>query len=132
MSRHPRMTRREIAAPDPLKEAASAVLGRLLNPEPGKMLPAGYVVKRRRDGKNGPGTGRWELGIVRRDYLTIPEREMHIRRLRKTRKLSKQPMAFSEADALEAETLDLITSGELRPAADAIAEHGGDDPDRAN
>lgn len=36
---------------------------------------------------------------------------MHIRRLRKTRKLSKQPMAFSEADALEAETIDLILHG---------------------
>lgn len=122
MTRHPRMTRREIAAPDLLKAAVSAVLDELLSPEPGKMLPRGYVAKRRADGRNGPETGRWELVIVPRAKLTLSEREMHVRRLRKTRKLSKQPMAFSEADALQAETLDLITSGELRPAAGAIAE----------
>jgi hypothetical protein len=124
MTRHPRMTRREIeiAAPDPVKAAVSAALDKLLSPEPGKMLPRGYVAKRRANGRNGPEAGRWELVIVPRAKLTLTERAMHIRRLRKTRKLSRQPMAFSEADSLEAETLDLITSGELRPDAGAIAE----------
>ena len=122
MIRYPRMTRREIAAPDQVKAAISAVLDMVLNPEPGKMLPRGYVAKRRGDGRNGPGTGRWELVIVPRAALTLSEREMHVRRLRKTRKLSKQPMAFSEADSLEAETRDLIARGELRPAARELAE----------
>jgi hypothetical protein len=123
MSGLPRMTRREIAAPKPLDElhaAIEAAMDRILKPEPGKMLPAYYAAKRREDGRKGPGTGRWLIMAVRRDCLTLSEREMCIRRLRKTRKLSKQPMAFAEADSLEAETRDLITSGELRPAAGAI------------
>jgi hypothetical protein len=105
---HPRMTRREIAvpAPDPRK-AIRALVGNI----PGKTLPRGYVAKRRGDGREGAGTGRVELMIVPRAQLTVTERAMHIRRLRKTRKLSKQPMAFSEADALEAETIDLILNG---------------------
>jgi hypothetical protein len=124
MARYPRMTRREIAvaAPDPLKMAVRNIMDMLQDPEPGKMLPAYYAAKRRADGRNGPETGRLEWMLVPRAELTVEERAMHIRRLRKTRKLSRQPMAFSEADSLEAETLDLITSGELRPAAGAIAE----------
>ena len=62
-------------------------------------------------GKTAPWRGGVELMIVPRAQLTVTERAMHIRRLRKTRKLSKQPMAFSEADALEAETIDLILHG---------------------
>jgi hypothetical protein len=57
-----------------------------------------------------------ELCIVPRAELSAMERFMHVRRLRKTRRLSKRPMAFSEADALEAETIDLIGSGHLRLA----------------
>jgi hypothetical protein len=127
MTRHPRMTRREIAvpAPDPrkaLRVLIGNILAPILEPEPGKMLPRGYVAKRRGDGRKGAGTGRWELMIVPRAKLTLSEREMHVRRLRKTRRLSKQPMAFSEADALEAETRDLIASGELRPIAGLARE----------
>jgi hypothetical protein len=119
MSINPRMTRREIAAPTPLDEfraAIKAVMDRYQNPEPGKMLSAYYAAKRRTGGRNGPGTGRLQWMLIRRDCLTLSEREAHIRRLRKTRKLSKQPMAFSEADSLEAETRDLITNGELEAA----------------
>ena len=88
------------------------------------MLPAYYAAKRRADGRNGPGTGRVEIIAVRRDCLTLSERQAHIRRLRRTRKLSKRPMAFSEADSLEAETRYLIASGELRPIAVALALEG--------
>jgi hypothetical protein len=45
------MTRREIEAPDPLKAAIGATFDGLLNPEPGKMLPAFYVARRRADGR---------------------------------------------------------------------------------
>ena len=61
MTRYPRMTRREIAAPTPLDQlhaAVEAAFDRILKPEPGKMLPAYYAAKRRADGRNGPGTGR--------------------------------------------------------------------------
>lgn len=111
-----KFTRREIAAQDGrtiIKEAVEAILAPFLDPEPGKMLPRCYVAKRRGNGRNGEGTGRWELCMVPRSALTVSERLGHVRRLRKTRRLAKQPMAFSEADALEAETLDLISSGRL-------------------
>jgi hypothetical protein len=62
--------------------------------------------------------------IVPRAQLTVTERGAHVRRLRKTRKLSKQPMAFSEADALEAETIDLILSGNLLLTAQERAKSG--------
>ena len=124
LTAHPRMTRREIAvpAPDPRK-AIRALIGNILapilEPEPGKTLPRGYVAKRRGDRREGAGTGRVELMIVPRAQLTVTERAMHIRRLRKTRKLSKQSMAFSEADALEAETIDFNI--EWQPSADRAA-----------
>lgn len=70
---HHRMTRREVATEEP--------------------------AKRRRNGRKGEGTGRVELCIVPRAELSAMERFMHVRRLRKTRRLSKRPMAFSEADA---------------------------------
>ena len=125
MSALPRMTRREIAAPKPLDHlhaAIEAAFDRILKPAPGKMLSDYYVARRRSDGRNGPGTRRVELVAVRRDCLTLPEREGHIRRLRKTRKLSKRPMAFAEADSLEAETRDLISGGGLRPIAGLVRE----------
>lgn len=122
-----RMTRREIAAPKPLDQfhaVIRAAMDRILGPELGKMLPALYVANRRADGRNGPGTGRVQIMAVRRDCLTLSERESHIRRLRKTRKLSKQPMAFAEANSLEAETRDLIARGELMCATAGLIGEG--------
>jgi hypothetical protein len=121
----PRMIRREVAMsnpPDPIKESVASSLALLLDPEPGKMLPRGYVAKRRADGVNGPGTGRWELVIVPRCELTLSERAAHIRRLRKPRR-PERPVALSKADSLEAETVDLISNGNLRLTADELVDH---------
>jgi hypothetical protein len=76
------------------------ILDGFLNPRPGEALPTHYVAKRGRGGRGGA------LCAVRRDCLTIGEREGHVRRLRRKGE-------HAEADALESETLALIESGAL-------------------
>lgn len=78
----------------------AGVFDRLLNAQPGEALPTHCVAKRGRGGRGGA------LCAVRRDCLTIMEREGHIRRLRRKGQTA-------EADALESETQTLIDSGAL-------------------
>jgi hypothetical protein len=88
-------------------EQAPALVGGILDgflkPQPGEALPTHYVAKRGRGGRGGA------LCAVRRDCLTITEREGHIRRLRRNGETA-------EADALESETQALIESGALERA----------------
>ena len=80
---------------DQVPGVIKGVFDRLLEPQPGQVLPTHYVAKRGRGGRGGA------LCAVRRDCLTIDEREGHIRRLRRKGETA-------EADALESETRALI------------------------
>ena len=86
------------------RDVITGVFDRLLKPQPGEALPTHYAAKQGRGGRGGA------LCAVRRDCLTIAEREGHIRRLWRKGEIS-------EADALESETQALIDSGDLERRA---------------
>jgi hypothetical protein len=85
---------------DRMPDVIAGVFDRLLTPQPGEALPTHYAAKRGRGGRGGA------LCAVRRDCLTITERAVHVRRLRRKGEAA-------EADALENETQALIDSGAL-------------------
>jgi hypothetical protein len=89
--------------PEQVPAVIDGVLDRLLNVQPGAALPTHYVAKRGRGGRGGA------LCAVRRDCLTITERDGHVRRLRRKGETA-------EAAALESETQALVDSGALERA----------------
>jgi hypothetical protein len=93
-----------------IKEAIKRSLDDFLTPQPGEALPRCYVAKRGRGGRGGA------LALVPRDKLTITERGVHVRRLRKHGETD-------EATALETETIGLIMEGMLRltPKEEALS-----------